>query len=277
MIKDIAVIVNLPKEHFPFWNDGLREALRVMNNFYVETIHIFNIPDKKPVPEDFDFYLFWGGIIDPRFEKKIFKKQGLLFGGGSTFSANIANFDIIFAESSVDLQDFLQQGAKAKQAFGTNTKIFNDKKLFIKPINLLYPAAFAKWKRHDKFVRYVQKNLDINYDLALAIGYKQPNGWEKECYEICEKQQNIIVSDWVPVDHLANLYNLSQSCYVSADRNGGCQRTILEAKACGLPVIVDSDSPKLLELKDLTPEDVREKWNEKEYARKIYEGIMEVI
>lgn len=73
------------------------------------------------------------------------------------------------------------------------------------------------------------------------------------------------------------LINASETVYVAADVNGGCQRTVLEAKACGIPVEVDSDSPKLLELKDLTREEVLEKWSEEAYAERLKIGIEEIL
>jgi hypothetical protein len=58
---------------------------------------------------------------------------------------------------------------------------------------------------------------------------------------------------------------------------GGCQRTVLEAKACGVPVALNSDSSKLTELQNLTREDILKDWSEESYAKKLKKGIENVL
>lgn len=269
----VAVITELPKEHFPFWDDGLKAALRKLNELYQWDISVYNIPslDRPNIPDDLDFYLFWGALARPQHERRKFKKQGLLFGGGPTYHPNLQNFDIVFAESKIDLEDFQKHGVKSMQAFGTNTSLFKPMPEMVKVFDYLYPAAFARWKRHDKFV---QQTTWANHPkrIALAVGYMQPSGWEKECYEECLKN-GVAVMPWISNEALSYLYNMSQAVLITADPDGGCQRAILEAKACNVPVIIESESAKLKELADLTHEQVINAWSETSYAKEIHEGV----
>lgn len=273
----LAFISELPKEHFPFWQDGLWAALNYLVNGHGWGVDVFNIPSMKRanVPEGYDFYLFWGALDRPQHTRRLFARQGLCFGGGSTYHPNMKNFDVIFVENKIDIAPFEGYGIKTFQAFGTNTQLFKPMKL-LKPFEYIYPAAFAKWKRHDRFVEYVKKHHSSPQAGSLAVGYMQPGGWEKECYEICE-QNGIAVLPWVPSDVLARLYNMSHNTIVTADPMGGCQRTVLEAKACNIPIIIDSESEKLKEFEKFTHEDVVEKWNEKMYGEKLKQGIEEVL
>lgn len=270
---NLGVIVDFPKEHFLFWKDGLRAALDVLAYDYHWNIYIYNIPDGQKIPVNYDFYLFWGAPHAKQHRVRHFSKQGLVYGGGPTYHQNLHNFDIIFAESKVDYLDFKGHGFKTVQAFGTNTNIFKpmDK---VKIFDYLYPASFAVYKRHDRFVEYLKKIKP--FPTALAIGYIQPGGWEKECYEICE-DNGVLTLPWVPAETLAHIYNASKNVILTPDPLGGCQRTVLEAKACGVNVIIDSDSLKLKELDKLTRNDVITKWSHINYAKKLADGIQSIL
>ena len=272
----LYLICELPAEHFSLWDDGLRAALRVLVDKYNYSVHIFNLTPGEAIPDDADFYLFWGALERKQHGRRFFPKQGLCFAGGPTNNLNINNFDVIFAESQEDFDSFKEKGVNVVKAFGTNTKLFKPLN-YPKVIDYLYPAAFALWKNHFKFVDYVKSHkVDKRLPIALAVGYKQPDGVDKECYEVCEKN-GVLTMSWVSPEVLLTLYNLSKNVLITGDKDGGCQRVVLEGKACGIPVIIESDSPKLLELKDLTREDVLRDWSETAYAEKLKEGIEGVL
>ena len=270
---NLGVIVNMPKEHFAHWQDGFRAALEVLAFDYHWNVYIYNLTESPKVPVNNDFYLFWGALGEKQHMIRNFAKQGLIFGGGPTYHSNLHNFDIIFAESRVDYLDFKRYGIKTVQAFGTNTKLFKPMKKE-KVFDYTYPAAFAKWKRHDRFVEYVKKFEPR--PVSLAVGLMQPGGWEKECYEICE-ENGILTLPWVPPEALVHIYNASKNIVITADPNGGCQRTVLEAKSCGINVIIESESLKLKELNKLTREDVITKWSHITYAKKLADAIEAVL
>ena len=268
----IAFVCDLPQEHFLHWNDGLKAALGILSKDY--QIEIFNQPTIEELKKvKCDIGLFWGAIDKPLHKFKIFKKQALLFAGGVTYHPYLHNFDVVFAESKVDFLEFKRFGKKVFQAFGTNTKLFVPIPTQPKIFDYVYLAAFAKWKHHEKFAKYVfEHEPDGN---SIAIGYMQPDGWEKECYEICQSY-SIAVVPQIPYEAVPWIMNASHNVYVGADAMGGCQRTVLEAISCDVPVIVDSDSPKLKELAKLTRLGVLRSWSEKAYANKLKEGLKSI-
>ncbi len=279
----VAFICDLPKDHFPFWNDGLRAALRFLEEKHEWEIDIHNVQDSySPAtvairidPSKYDVGIFWGALTNPMCRYRAFGKQVLCFAGGPTYSPEIHNFDLILAESQHDLKDFKRFGVNVVQAFGTNTDLFKPMPEQPKIYQYVYPAAFAKWKHHEKFAEYVKIDPNV-YKPSLAFGYMQPSGWEKECYEVCQKA-SIAVMPQVPYEVMPYILTAAEFVYVGADYMGGCQRTILEAKACDIEVVVDSDSPKLLELKDLSHEEVVSGWDHKTYAKEIKKAIETIL
>ncbi|MCL4419168.1 hypothetical protein M1146_03640, partial [Patescibacteria group bacterium] len=78
---------------------------------------------------------------------------------------------------------------------------------------------------------------------------------------------SVCVSDSVFPDVLAKMYNSSAQVYIPADINGGGERAVLEARACGRTVEVEFDNPKLKELLKVPV------WDEHYYADQLKEGI----
>jgi hypothetical protein len=70
---------------------------------------------------------------------------------------------------------------------------------------------------------------------------------------------------------LRNIYNCSDVVYIPADINGGGERAILEARACGRTVEVERDNPKLQELVD------GQLFDHHYYAEQLKKGILSVL
>lgn len=275
----IAFVCDLPIEHFPFWDDGLKAALDVLKEKYNWEISIYNLAgglDLNSLETRKGIGVIWSSLTSEISRYRLFEKQVLLFGGGVTYTPAIHNFDLVVAESKVDFLDFKRFGINTIQAFGTNTNLFKPMLDQPKIFSYVYPAAFAKWKNHDRFAEFMSHGDRKKGFPALALGYMQPGGWEKECYEVCQKN-GIAVLPWVPYSVMPYIINASENVYVAADVMGGCQRTVLEAKACGVPVAINSDSPKLLELQNLTREDILNEWSEESYAKKLKKGIESIL
>ncbi len=270
----LAFICDMPRDHFLYWNDGLKAALNYLAAVYDWEISIFNIQSMRnaQIEDKYDFVLFWGSLSKPQHASKKFRKQGLCFAGGVTYHPSMKNFDIIFAESEKDYQEFKELGVKVVKAFGTNTDLFREIPEQTKVWDYIFPAAYAKWKRHDLFVEHIKKKKAK----ALVVGHMQPDDWEKECYEVCLKS-GITVLPWVSADALVWLYNASKKVLVTSDSTGGSQRVVLEAIMCGLEVEMDTNSPKLLELKGLTKKDVVKKWSHAAYAEALKKGIESIV
>jgi glycosyltransferase involved in cell wall biosynthesis len=118
-------------------------------------------------------------------------------------------------------------------AFGANTELFQpleQPKLF----DTIFPATFASWKRHDL---YTHATKDLR---SIACGYMYADH-EQECWQ--EPLSNgVMVLPHVSANVLRYLYAASKVCVITSASNGGSQRSVLEAMAMNLPVLVtDSD------------------------------------
>lgn len=222
------------------------------------------------------------------------KPIALCFSGGAfTDFKNVP--DIIFVESRSWLKWMKDMGLNAVQAFGTNTEIFKPVKQ-PKVFKAFFPATFATWKRHELFAKAMGKD-------GLVCGWWQEH--EPRCVEVCFENNVAVLHHQMP-ESIVHLYNMSHAVVITSRDDGGSQRAVLEAMACGIPPIVMVDSDKCREYVEEarfgavvspTEEGIRKavedmtlladpkkgidyiasKYTERHYADKIKEGILSIL
>jgi glycosyltransferase involved in cell wall biosynthesis len=227
------------------WADGLKAALQQLafeHDWFVKVIasdkteEIYQqVEELKP-----DYVLCWGSLDRPSFagirEVAPGAVIGLCFAGGPTMHPHTDNFDVIFVENEVYEKSFKDQGYNVKRAFGTNEELFAPMKLPKKWIGF-YPAAFARWKRHDLFAESLGQD-------GVAVGKFLEH--EMDCVEVCVKN-NVAVFPQMPYVAVPYFYAQSRFAVITASSIGGGQRSVLEAMAMNVPPIVMSDSEKCAE------------------------------
>jgi glycosyltransferase involved in cell wall biosynthesis len=239
------------------WKDGLAMALKILSKeweiraYSIEQDMIFPAPympiTLKPSPEllaqeilNFkpDAILFFADLTRPTIPYLAYKgiPMALCYIGG-TFRDYVDCFDLFFVESEVYKNQFETEGKKVIKAFGTNTEVFKPIKQ-TKIWDAIFPATFARWKRHELFAGAVGNT-------GLAVGWMYQDH-ETECWQICQERGTMILS-YVDAETLNYLYNASRTCVITSDKTGGSQRTVLEAMACNIPVITMIDSDKTSE------------------------------
>lgn len=265
-MKKLLFIYDLENEEL--WKDGLWAAIELLKkDFKVEKWNI-----AKPAPNkdlsDVDFVLGWGAFGSPvdKVLKNFPMQKGLCLGGYSPLQENV-EYSIIFYETEWS-KKWLEQfcDVPMKHAFGTNTDIY--KKMNIADENKLWDyltvGSFSLWKR--------QENLTLKEGHKMAVGQIQRSNLSESIDII----GNLLlghcgVSDMVSPEELAKMYNLSRKVYIPAEVMGGGERAVLEARACGIPVEVEKDNPKLQEL--LTSPI----WDQYYYASQLKGGINECL
>ena len=143
---------------------------------------------------------------------------------------------VIFVESKVYYDRFKSHGRNVVRAFGTNTDIFHptpQPKLF----DACYPSTMALWKRSHLFAEALGSK-------GIACGWFQPH--EPQVWEEYQKH-GVFLLHHQNAESVNLIYNASKTCVVTAGSDGGCQRTVLEAMACGIPVVAMNDSDKTTE------------------------------
>lgn len=225
------------KDRFARWNDGLRAALRLMEQEHEITYHE---PDED-LPA-VDWILFWEAPLTYTSEqyggayRKVMnssQKKALLFAGGPIKEEWVSGFNHIFVESKINEDEFNAIGKRNSRAFGVNTDIF-------KPIptektyHTVTHGTCAGWKR---------QNLVCEALGERALVFGAPQETDPYPFQRCRECHATVLLEQ-SYEETAALLNQARVGVNCADYWGGGQRATLEALACGLPVVVMSDSPK---------------------------------
>lgn len=277
------------------WNDGLAAAMRIIEKEHTVTYH----DQHSTTWEDADVVILWEAVCCANGEYQDFynkirnskKKKILLFAGGPIELLNAVGFDLYLVESGINEREFEALGLPWMRAFGVNTQVMKPE-VREKKYQGFMQATFAEWKRHSLFANA----LGVS---GCVAGRLQEN--DRQGYYDCRDRGVTIFEEQMP-DRVAELINESHTVVNTASYWGGGQRCTLEAMACGVPVVVMSDSPKNCEyvlesgagiVCDPTPEAIREaveeaksktggyeyvqsKWTEKHYAENILKAIQQV-
>lgn len=286
------------------WQDGLFAALKLIE--LEHDVAYFDVDQLDKLKEfNPDVVLYWeapctlrGKDADKyRAVMNLPYKKALLFAGGPVDRDICQGFDLYFVESAINEREFAELGLPWKRAFGVNTQIFKPSP-FTKIYDGMMQATFAGWKRHELFAEALRSD-------GLVCGRKQDH--DMNGYNACvEKGVKILPEMSAAV--VAMLINKSHTVVNTAEFWGGGQRCTLEAMACGIPVIVMSDSPKNKEFVEesgaglvVNPDPlsirtaiaaiktwnapeltagykyVQEKWTERHYADALLEGIASIV
>lgn len=277
------------------WNDGLAEAMRLIEKEHTVIYH----DQHSTTWQDCDVVLLWEAPCTAKGEyadfynaiRKSDKKKILLFAGGPIDFLDAVGFDLYLVESELNEKEFKAIGLPWMRAFGVNTRVMKPETREKKYRGFMQ-ATFAEWKRHSLFANA----LGVS---GCVAGRLQQN--DRQGYYDCQERGVTIFMEQ-PADKIAELINESETVVNTASYWGGGQRCTLEAMACGVPVVVMSDSPKNIEyvlesgagvVCEPTPEAIREaveqaktltggyeyvqsKWTERHYADNIMKAINQV-
>lgn len=299
----IAFIWNGFNGRYGQWQDGLWAAMKLIelehDVAYFDTDQLDKLKEFNP-----DVVLFWEAPCslrgkDAHFYRNVMElpyKKALLFAGGPVERETCTGFDLYFVESAINEREFEQLGLPWKRAFGVNTQIFKPDP-YQKVYDGVLQATWAGWKRHELLGEALG-------DKALCVGRLQEH--DRHGYNVCvEKGVKILPEMSAKV--VAMLINKSHTVVNPSSYWGGGQRCSVEALACGVPVVVMSDSPKNREfveesgfglVVDPNPVAIREaveqlksspldprigynyihsKFTERHYADAIMEGVRSII
>lgn len=246
--------------------DGLHAALNALEKSF--KIKRVNIAHEFEFDKDCDFVLghgAFGSRVDILLQSHDGKK-GLCIGGNvNRYSGQ--KYDVMFYETkwSRDYLDLKYSDALLVHAFGFNGNIyFNDIEQQVRDVDYLGVGAFAKWKRWEKF-------LDKKGFRRVIGEFQKNNPTEsQEIWDMLEAD-GVICKDVMCAARLAIEYNRAKTVYIPADINGGGERAILEARACGCKVEIEPDNPKLLEVINMPL------WTDLDYAKKLKEGLQSCL
>lgn len=234
ILSKICFIVEL--DSFWQWDDGLRGAIQILEGDNKVCYHLSGRPNPDCRP---DFLFVWGGTLSGPFKaaKHFDAHKILFFAGGGIEREYFEKYDMVLFENEFHTNTARTMGIRCMTAFGTNTKVFKpikNNKIF----DAFYPGAFGLWKRKDLFAKAV-KGLK-----AFSCGNIQEH--EPECWDVCVENGVSVAGD-IPQNRLPYFMSMSKTIVVLPVPEIGCQRTVLEAQAMNLPVIVPNDAPLVME------------------------------
>lgn len=238
--KKTKIAFVLYHEYEDLWNDGLWAAIKLLSYDYEVTIHNIFRMVFPPDLSSYSFVLGWGAFGSP-VDRLLSKHNGLkgLCIAGVSAPITMGCYDVLFYETEWFLPQ-IESHKNVVHAFGVNTDIYKPmrtRKIF----DYITVGAFASWKR--------QKMLINKPGVKLAIGEIQKGNIAESLDIIGDLlTNNVMVSDMLSPKKLAELYNSSKCVYIPANVFGGGERAVLEARACGVPVEVEQDNQKLIEL-----------------------------
>lgn len=226
-------------EVFNRWDDGLREAVRIVENKHTVTYH-----EPWDDVSHADVILYWEAPCTARGKnaehynkiRSSPQKKIMLFAGGPVELDTCVGFDYFLVESEINEKEFEALGLPWRRAFGVNDKILQPQKQ-VKKHDAFFQATFAGWKRHELFA----EAMGSRGTLAGRVQEGDRNGYNRAV----ELQCNILPA--LSMEDVGKELNKSVCCLNTSEFWGGGQRTTLEAMACNCPPIVMSDSPKNVE------------------------------
>ena len=234
------------------WRDGLWAALNLLEKqgFEISRMNLqSNSAEEltRHYEKKHDFVLGWGAFhspVDdflmtlPNFLKD--SKIGLCIGGTPPPASDVDKYDVLFYETEWYLPQ-IQHHKNVVRAFGINSDIYKPIPDAIKIWDWVSVGAFALWKR-----QHLLKNKG---GYKLAIGEIQKGNLSESIDIVGDLLlDGIAISDMVKPEKLVFIYNSACNVGIFSDIIGGGERAVLEARACGIPVFVENDNPKLQEL-----------------------------
>ena len=270
MSKKIKILFLYDHKYPHLFRDGLWAAVNLLQKDF--DVDKYNLYEKKYEvsfdPKKYDFILGWGAYGSP-VDSALSQIKGVPLGicmAGNASPIPTANiYNVIFYETEWAKDNYLKSvNGNLVHAFGVNTDIYN--KWEGAPIiwDWLSVGSFSYWKRHERMI--------AKSGTKLVIGEIQRDNWQ-ESFDIISDLllAGVGISDMLYPTKLRNIYNCSDTIYVPADLNGGGERCVLEARACGRLVEVEDDNPKLRELVD------GQLFDHHFYANQLKKGIKDAI
>lgn len=271
-IAKIGILVSISpdSEKFAKWHDGFTKALDLLEKDYTITYIYFHLTTGNLISQinECDFLIVkssWRTPMDYFLRKnhKIIKPYlGLMISASNKGPSKReqAFYDVAWYETNWYRKNKLNH-PNSFHAFGIDTLIM--KKLNQeKKYDIIAVGAPRSYKLLDKLLDKEGKKL-------LIGDMKNTDSRSSKLIKALSLD-HVIIEDFKDYATLAEKYNQSQVCYVPCKLHGGGERAVLEARACGIDVLIESDNPKLNELLDSPI------WDSSYYAAQLKKGIQSI-
>lgn len=277
-VERIAILFSIPpnSKKINSWHDGFTAAVELLSNdFKIDWINVsendfFNKYNAESL-NNYDFVLtksVWRDKIDlflRQNSNKITTPIGMMISGSlrKPILKEMKFYDTVWYETNwYYTNKKINRHQNAHHGFGIDTSIMNIDNSIKKIYDWILVGAPKKYKRVHHLIPKKGNKLFIG-DLTNNDKYTKKT-------LLSLTKNGIELKDFVSYSELAFLYNSSKSCLVPTKLHGGGERSVLEARACGIPVEIRDDNPKL---KELLTSDI---WDHVYYFKQLKKGIQSI-
>jgi glycosyltransferase involved in cell wall biosynthesis len=146
-------------------------------------------------------------------------------------------------------------------AFGVDTRVMRPLPGVERDVDWLSVGALRRYKRHERLLDKPGRRVVVG-DLT------DPDpGLLEEL-----RDGGVEVVDFVTYDELGDYYRRARNVLIAAEVEGGGERSLLEARACGARVEIAEDNPKLRGLQEAP-----EIWDHRYYGEQLAKGIRRAL
>ena len=239
----LCIIYNINKKNsikYEKWTDGFTSAINILKSKY--KIDMINSSNNNKINfNNYDIIFFkesFNGNMYKKYKNKIKNKiKGLFISSSNKIPTDndLKLYHILFYETYwyYNYANLLRH-KYSYHAFGVDTNIMKQKEC-VKKYDVIFVGNIISYKR--------PLNILKESGNKICLGFKTDNSLVSEL-----TKNNVVVKDFIQYNDLANYYNSSKLCYVPCTIHGGGERSVLEARACGVPVKIEDDNLKLKEL-----------------------------
>jgi acetyltransferase-like isoleucine patch superfamily enzyme len=186
----------------------------------------------------------WDWIPDKfirQIKNNLSNKIALLISGSSLPPNGYEKmYDLLFYETFW-YEKQIKNHPRIVHAFGIDTNSMYIDTSAEKVYDTISVGALQPYKRYEKVLTKENGKILVVGDYAIS---------DKSYIDSLPINENITIKDYVNYKELKDLYNSAKSAHIACIVNGGGERAVLEARACGLKVKIENDNPKLLELQN---------------------------
>jgi acetyltransferase-like isoleucine patch superfamily enzyme len=270
-ISNIAVLYYVPKDSpkANIWHDGFTAAIEKLKITY--NVKLFNLSEYQPLINElntFDFIIVksnWNWIPDNYLRKKIKKVKAfksLMISGVNPPPAinEMLFYDVLYFETFWYYPQ-IKHHPNCVHAFGIDKSVMYKMENIQKKYDWICVGAFTNYKRYNLFLEKQGRKI--------AIGESHYSDSSEIIGKL--KERDVEIYNFMPYPELVKFYNESKALYVPATVDGGGERAVLEARACGIDVFIEEDNPKL---KELLKSPI---WDEDYYSQQLIKGIENIL
>lgn len=270
---DLVHAVPRSSSAFGIAEDGFTAAMEIVARTHDVrwlNVHPYNDDHRANARRvgDGDFVLVrsdWGWLPCEVADRALFRRPdvpvGLVIAGSSPAPPLVAQqrFDVLFYETPW-YAPFVAEHPRAIRAFGIDTRVMRDRGAPEREWDWLMVGRLASFKRPEAILAKDGRRLAIG-DMSAA---------RRDLVDMLVSA-GVEVRDQTTQEGLADLYNSAARVLVPCTLQGGGERAVWEARACGCDVEIAADNPKLASLLTGPVAD------HEEYADQLLRGIEDAV